>query len=246
MAEPTYTDAHRAFVQALMARAFVTDDEARSLLAAVLTVSEERQVMSHDVTQADLASFLATINKALSPYDYEVRSTVHQRTNGRYYAFVNITSDPLTQLATIYSPDEISFIKRVLDYMFDINNTQRQELVAVSSINVSNLAKVTPENRRESLSQNAGAVQSLTMTAAEAVVRDLVHQGWLEQVAEGWYTLAPRGLLELRTWLPETYNDEDVDGEEGNGGVQKVKYCLGCKGIVTMVWHFYTCDDAAE
>lgn len=183
----------------------------------------------------DLANFISTVNKALSPLDYEIRTTLHQGTNERYYALVNITSDPLTQLATTYTPDEISFIKRVLDMMFDTNNTSRQELMAVSSINISNLAKVSAEERRESLSQNSGAIQSLTMTAAESVAQSLVQQGWFEQAENGYYTLAPRGLMELKNWLPETYNDAGEEDEEDSRRPQKIKNCLGCKAIVTMV-----------
>ncbi|KAI5291363.1 hypothetical protein KEM54_005165 [Ascosphaera aggregata] len=235
MAELDYSNAHRAFVQAFMARPFMTADDVKSLMAAIFTVSEDRQIFGHDVRNTDIANFISTINKALSPFEYEIRTALHQITNERYYAFVNITSDPLTQLATMYTPDEISFIKRVLDFMFDTNNTSREELMAVSSIHISNLAKVTAEDRRESISQDAGTAQSLTMTAAEAVAQDLVHQGWFEQTGEGYYTLAPRGLMELKSWLPETYNDNEVDRDSGNGRPQKIKYCLGCKSIVTMI-----------
>ncbi|KAI5301912.1 hypothetical protein KEM56_001230, partial [Ascosphaera pollenicola] len=254
METPSYNDAHRAFLQAFMSCPVMTADDAKALLAAIQTISSGRtyqlpirielsyvangaageQVNSGDVRSTDLANFISTINKALSPLDYEIRTALHQGTNERYYAFVNITSDPLTQLATTYSPDEISFIKRVLDMMFDTNNTSRQELMAVSSINISNLAKVSAEDRRDSVSQNAGAVQSLTMTAAESVAQSLVQQGWFEQTENGFYTLAPRGLMELKSWLPETYNDDGFEDEEEAGRPPKIKTCLGCKAIVTM------------
>lgn len=39
MATPGYTDAHRAFVQAFMARPVMTADDAKSLLAAIMTIS---------------------------------------------------------------------------------------------------------------------------------------------------------------------------------------------------------------
>ncbi|KAI5307753.1 hypothetical protein KEM55_007508, partial [Ascosphaera atra] len=197
-----------------------------------LIEAEGRQVAPHDVSNADLNNHITIVNKALSRFDYEIRTAIHQITNERYCALVNSSSDPLTQLATTYTPDEISFIKRVLDAMFETNNTTRREAMAVSSINISNLAKVSAEDRRESLSQNAGSVQSLTMAAAETVTQNLVEQGWLEQAREGIYTLGPRGLLELRDWLIATYNDEE---DEEAGRHLKIKKCLGCKDIVTMV-----------
>lgn len=111
----------------------------------------------------------------------------------------------------------------------------------VSSMQALQLAKVPSDsNRRESTAVQAngtqgGAAQSLTMTQAETVMSSLVDEGWLEKSAKGNYSLSPRGLMELRGWLVDTYNDEDEEGHRG----RRVKFCAACKDILTVVCSFF-------
>jgi non-structural maintenance of chromosomes element 1 len=160
------------------------------------------------------------------------------------YALVNTTSDPLTQLATTYTVDEIAFVKRLLDAMFETHNTRRAEAMVVSSIQAMQLAKATSDGRRESTNASAnatatastsatnqGAAQSLTMSQAESMLARLVDEGWFEKSGKGFYSLSPRGLMELRGWLVDTYNDEDDEGHRA----RRIKFCAACKDIITVV-----------
>jgi non-structural maintenance of chromosomes element 1 len=150
------------------------------------------------------------------------------------YALVNTTSDPLTQLATTYTVDEIAFVKRLLDAMFETHNTRRSEAMVLSSIQALQLAKA-PSSSNSSSAENAnqgGAAQSLTMPQAETMLARLVEEGWFEKSPKGFYSLSPRGLMELRGWLVDTYNDDD--DEEGNRG-KRIKFCAACRDIVTIV-----------
>ena len=159
------------------------------------------------------------------------------RTNGgnnRVYALVNTTSDPLTQLATTYTADEIAFVKRILDAMFDTYNTRRSEAMVVTGMQAVQLAKVSSADRRESAATQqpqGGAAQSLTMQQAESVMKRLLDEGWLEKSRKGFYSLSPRGLMELRGWLVATYNEEDDEGRR----INKIKFCAACKDIITAV-----------
>ena len=148
----------------------------------------------------------------------------------RVYALVNTTSDPLMQLATTYSADEIGFVKRLLDAMFDTNNTRRQEAMAVSDTQAIQLSRAEGGGRRESQAQtqegSSGSAQSLTMTQAEIVLRRLVEEGWLEISRKGYYSLTPRALMELRAWLVTMYNEDNE---------KKIKFCAACKDIITVV-----------
>ncbi|KAL4939314.1 hypothetical protein BDV06DRAFT_38255 [Aspergillus oleicola] len=242
-----YTDANRAFLQALMARSTITLEEARPILAGILSVHGNETIAEEDITPSDLNEFISAANSAISPYDLEIRSTLpqaelHDPTNESYtpdrvYALINTTSDSLTQLATTYTPDEISFVKRVLDKMFEGNNSRLCEGMVVSSIEAVQQAKVSGENRRYSSAATqatqtqgtqGGAAQSLSMTQAEGVLKQLVEEGWFEKSRKGFYSLSPRGLLELRGWLVATYNDEE------GGRNQKIKFCAACRDIVTV------------
>jgi hypothetical protein len=204
-----------------------------------LGVHTGRATLPEDVTDADFNSYIAAASSALSPFDYEIRDTVHQVSKERVYAIVNSTSDPLTQLATTRSPEEIAFIKRVLDAMFETYNTPRQEIMGVTSMQALKLAKVG-QNRQSingsMVEDGEGTSQvsdkGLKQTDAQNLLASLVTEGWFERSKEGWYTLSPRALMELKSWLVATYNDPDLENDED--AWQRIKLCVACKSIVTI------------
>ncbi|EED14220.1 FAD dependent oxidoreductase superfamily [Talaromyces stipitatus ATCC 10500] len=249
MYEGNYNDSNRAFLQAFMARSTMTFEEAKPVLAAIFSAQENRQILAEDITQADLNSYISAANSAISPFDLEIRSakpqialdnnsTNNNNNNGStiqlVYALVNTTSDPLTQLATSYTVDEIAFVKRLLDAMFETYNTRRSEAMVLSSIQALQLAKVSSSSSSSTSAENAtnqdGAAQSLTMPQAETMLARLVEEGWFQKSAKGFYSLSPRGLMELRGWLVDTYNDDE---EEGNRG-KRIKFCAACRDIITV------------
>lgn len=240
----SYNNTHRAFLQVLLARPTLTFTEAKPLLAAIQTKQNPaRPVLEEDITRADFEQYIHAVNNAISPFDMEVRSTAHQSADGaEIFALVNTTSDALTQMATVHSADEIAFVKRVLDCMFETNNTRRAEIMAVSGQQALNLAKAPADNRRESgagTQTQAGANTqnaSLTMAQAEQTLRLLVAESWLEQSHRGFYSLSPRALMELRGWLFDTYNDrgnEDSEDSDPEQPHEKIKVCAACREIVT-------------
>jgi len=219
----SYNDSHRAFVQAFLSRSTLTLETARPILSAIFSVHEDREVLANDITVEDLNSYVTAANTALSPLDLEIRSGFHQVTRERYYCLVNTSSDALTQLATTYTADEINYVKRLLDAMFDTNNKGRKEAMCVSGIEAVQLAK---SGRRET--QAGTQAQGMGMRDAESVLARLVEEGWLEKSKKAFYSLSARGLMELKGWLVETYNDE----EEDEDGRTRIRFCTACKEIV--------------
>ena len=228
-----YNDTNRVFVQALLARNTLTFETAKPVLATIFSVHEGREVLSEDVTLEDLTSYVSAANSALSAFDFEIRSSFHQRTRERSWALVNTTSDPLTQLATSYTADEIAFVKRLLDYMFDgPANRGRKEAMCLGAMEAVQLARAG--NRRET--QNGAAQptrQNLSMKEAEDMLVKLVDEGWLEKSKAGFYSLTPRALMELKGWLVDTYNEPADDEDEVRR--DKIKSCHACKEIITRV-----------
>lgn len=229
----SYGDANRAFLQAFLARSVLTFEAVKPILAAVLTFRDGRDIAADDVAVEDFNVFVADANRRLSPLDLEIRSTFHQQTRERVYSLINTTSDSLTQLATTYTADEIVFVKRLLDAMFDgQNNKGRREAMCLSGIDAIHAGRA--QKRRETQEGN-GATQSSASTLstrdAEAMLAKLVDEGWLEKSRAGFYSLSPRALMELKGWLIDTYNDEDDDGERRD----KIKFCHACKEIITVV-----------
>lgn len=164
---------------------------------------------------------------------------MHQVSKERVYAIVNSTSDPLTQLATTRGPEEIAFVKRVLDAMFEKYNTQRQEIMGVTSMQALKLTKGGPnrQSANGSMLENGEeasqvADKGLKLSDAQNLLASLVEEGWFERSKEGWYTLSPRALMELKGWLVATYNDPDLENDED--AWQRIKFCVACKSIVTV------------
>lgn len=146
----------------------------------------------------------------------------------------------------MHSADEINYVKRVLDAMFETHNTRRREIMAIKGQNAINLHR--PNRNQQSGAATNGATQNgeglqgavgqgLTISQAERMLDSLVDEGWFERSTKGYYSLTPRSLMELRLWLLETYNEpqgEDED-EENEGRSERIKLCQACKEIVTIV-----------
>jgi hypothetical protein len=200
-----------------------------------------RQTLPEDVTEEDFKSYIDAASDVLSPFDFEIRNAEHQVSKERIYAIVNSTSDPLTQLATTRGPDEIAYIKRLLDAMFETHNTPRQEIMGVTGMEALKLAKPGGRNRQ---SVNGSRLEGdddevsqvvdkgLKPSEAESLLASLVAEGWLERSKEGWYTLSPRALMELKNWLVAAYNEGEA--EAGGDEWQRIKLCQACKNIITI------------
>ncbi|KAJ4165062.1 hypothetical protein LMH87_006709 [Akanthomyces muscarius] len=235
--ETQYGNTNRAFLQAMLGRSSMTFRESRSVIAAILNAENDGdQVRPEQVTEEMFDKLMGTAREAASLFDYEIRRTQHQVTKERVYAFVNTASDSQTQLATTFTHDELAFVKRALEAMFDKYNTPRMEVIALTDMQAVKLAR---PNRRESAvnrsedepTQSQATVdRGLKHSEVETVLENLVGGGWFEKSREGFYSLTPRALLELRPWLLGTFNYPDA--EEGEW--QRIKFCEACKDIVTV------------
>lgn len=228
-----YDDSNRAFLQAFMAHGTLTLRQAQPILAAIFTARGE-PTEANEVTKEDLQSYVSASQAALAQFDYEVRSTMHQVRKERVYAIVNTTSDAMTQLATLHSAEEIAFVKRVIDAMFEKYNTPRMEVMALDSLQANKLSRAPRPANDEAVedgdSQAQSQLKGLKSTEAEAMMQSMVDEGWFERSDSGLYSLSPRALMELRQWLLDSYNDPDGDEDDS---WQRVKFCEACKEIVT-------------
>ncbi|KAI1774921.1 Nse1 non-SMC component of SMC5-6 complex-domain-containing protein [Hypoxylon cercidicola] len=240
-------DGNRAFLQAFLARGTMTFKEAQSILAAIFTAQvilengegAEPTAVS-DVTREDFESYVSAASAAASPFDMEIRSTTHQVTRERVWALVNTTSDAVTQLATLLSAEEMAFVRRVIDAMFDKYNTPRMEMLCLDGMQANKLRTIpradanpdetqngdNDETQTQTQTQTSG-LKGLKPTEVERVMRVMVDAGWFERSRAGFYSLSPRALLELRSWLTDAYNDSE------EGAWQRVKFCAACREVVT-------------
>ena len=228
-----YDDSNRAFVQAFMARGTLTFPEAQRILAAIVSAQRGGERVDPDsVEREDFEGYIAMAREAVSPLDFDVRSTMHQVKKERLWALINAHSDPSTQLATSHTPDEISFIKRLLDAMFETYNSRRMEVMAVTAPQARKLARPVrnPQQNGDGEASQTSSDKGLKHSEVEALLVSLVDEGWLEKSREGFYSLSPRALMELWSWLMASYNDPDAGDDEW----QRIKFCEACKEIVTV------------
>jgi hypothetical protein len=256
-----YNDANRAFLQAFMARGTLTFREGQKLLAAIKGALEDPDSADPDavdpqsITMTDFENFIRSAREAVEPLDYDIRNMRDQVRGGgeRVWAFINAHSDPATQMATARNPEEVAYIKRLLDAMFEQYNTPRMEVMAVDEGQALRVSK--PPARRESgvhgngsngNTQNGGGdsdnengdgegedgmaavSRGLKHSEVLSLLASLVAEGWLDKSRDGFYSLTPRALMELWSWLMATYNDPDAEAEW-----QRIKFCEACKEIVT-------------
>ncbi|KOS21545.1 Non-structural maintenance of chromosomes element 1 -like protein [Escovopsis weberi] len=232
-----YGHGNRAFLQALLARGTITFKDSRPLIAAIMNAdrpNDDDLARPDHVTEDMFLDYIHKASQAASLFDYEIRSGVHQITKQRIYALINTASDPQTQLATTYSPEELSFINRVLDAMFDKFNTPRMESMCITGLQATRLSKPCESQAAggdQSLLQQeaAAADKGLKHSEVELVMSNLLAGGWFEKSKDNFYSLTPRALLELRPWLIDSYNDPDAEP----GDWQRIKFCEACKDIVT-------------
>ncbi|KAL2264358.1 hypothetical protein VTK26DRAFT_5784 [Humicola hyalothermophila] len=237
-----YSDAHRAFLQAFMARGTLTFPEAQRLLAAIKSASTGEATDPQSITMTEFENFVRTAREAVEPLDFDIRNTRDQVRGGgpRVWAFVNAHSDPATQMSTTRSAEEVAYIKRLLDAMFETYNTPRMEVMAVDegqALRVSRPARPREsgvagndeaEGDGDAATASQAANRGLKHSEVLSLLSSLVAEGWLEKSRDGFYSLTPRSLMELWGWLVATYNDPDSDTEW-----QRIKFCEACKEIVT-------------
>jgi hypothetical protein len=130
-----------------------------------------------------VAQNIADINEELSKFDFEIRSMRDQKDRSTTWAFVNSNPDTIIQGATHHSADEIAYFRRLLDAMFETNNTLRAEVMAVRANDAIHLNKNPPRAVEEVVPEGMHATSSggLTMKGAEDALKVFVDEGWLEK-----------------------------------------------------------------
>ncbi|KAF1948015.1 hypothetical protein EJ02DRAFT_429756 [Clathrospora elynae] len=237
-----YNWMHRAFLQSFQTHSVLTTDEMKPILASIMSAHTDRAWSAADITQPHLSNTIQTINTKIESYDYEIRSTKDQHTKESVWALVNNASDALTQFATTFSAGELGFVRRVLDYMFDTNNTANRQVMAIKHTDASNLARGPRRGGRQSQingtadeDSQAAAVADLGISISEAdtVLDSLVSAAFFQKSKHGYFSLAPRALMELRSYLKETYNEPASAGDDGDEEIIRIRDCYGCQAIVT-------------
>ncbi|KAH9856996.1 Nse1 non-SMC component of SMC5-6 complex-domain-containing protein [Lenzites betulinus] len=189
-------DVQRLFLQAILSRRILSQKLAAKIWEKCIDAVKEANDTLEIAYRADRNSwddFVTSVNEALNPLDLEF-AHLHDEVSGKeMYAVVNRKGDEIAQMATEYSATEIAYFKAVLEQIM---------LAPSESFCVSSLAALREVN---SLKTN------MTKSQAETTLGSFVARGWLLKSKLGRYSLATRTVLELQTYLRNTYEGEVLD-----------------------------------
>ncbi|KAG9296433.1 hypothetical protein G9A89_015025 [Geosiphon pyriformis] len=181
---PSYTNAHRLFLQASIAERVFLESKGLEIYKRVCEVTKN---MFH---QQDFEPFLDTINKRLNSMDMEFRKSLDESTGEALWALVNTSEDEIAKLATEYTPLEISYFKILIDMIVRADD----EAFSVSAISaLRECSRVKPP---------------MTKNAAEQLIQRFVDDKWLVKSLSGRYSMSPRTILELQNYLKQEFDDE--------------------------------------
>ncbi|BEJ03151.1 hypothetical protein CcaverHIS641_0103260 [Cutaneotrichosporon cavernicola] len=186
------THLHRVFNQSLLSRRAMTDDMMlemykRAVKAVAATDPEFEPPFRGNME--GLSAFLEQITTLLEPLGLLVKRGPDETTGRKWTALVNTegTGD-IAQLATDLTPLEISFVRVVIGAIV--------ESYPANSIGSRHAVGLVKDLNGQ-----------MTKSAAQALLKSLVSRGWLSISERGRYSLAPRGLLELDSYLRGEYDD---------------------------------------
>lgn len=180
---PEYTDAHKYFLQAMMQKGVVTEQECKALLV------ESCETVGDDATEYKLNSVIALINKKIQPFHLEIRKGINEDDGLDIYALISITDHDINHLAIggYFSKTEIEIFRRMVDLIVGSPDG------VVSSTEVLNIT--------EDLGQ-----KTISKADVELLISKLVKQQWIGE-NDGIVFLTARSVLELEPYLKNQPQD---------------------------------------
>ncbi|XP_077173232.1 non-structural maintenance of chromosomes element 1 homolog isoform X2 [Paroedura picta] len=214
------SDAHRHFLQALMALGAVGGPEAVALHRQCC----ERHRAPYAAEQLD--DFIAEANVPLQPLFLEIRKGLAEDTGTTWYALVNLAESEVTHMASNYSEAELELFKKTMDRIILSENG------FVSSTEILNLAdQLKPKKMRK--------------REAEQVLQRLGQDKWLSE-KEGEFTLHPRCILELEQYILSHYPESSCKCHICHALVVQSQVCTECGITMHMPCLARYCQGQAE
>ncbi|KAF9483921.1 hypothetical protein BDN70DRAFT_873327 [Pholiota conissans] len=189
-------DVERLFLQAVLSRGVMSAKLAQLLWEKsidAVNASDGALKLQYRNDKQSWDEFVTKINHSLDNFELEFRALHDEITGKEMYALVNRKGDDIAQMATDYTPIEITFFKAIVE---------RIMLAPHESYSISSMA---------ALREPTAAKLNITKSQAEVVLGSFVAKGWLLKSKKGRYSLSTRSLLELLPYLKSNYPDEIVE-----------------------------------
>ncbi|KAF9163951.1 hypothetical protein DFQ26_001952 [Actinomortierella ambigua] len=197
MAASGFTDTHRLFLQAAISRRHMDEVTARDLY---------QRVSEYDAGEYE--EFIGKLNEGLNSVEFEFRRAVDEVTGQPVLSLTNTNGQKIAQVATSYNPTELEFFKHLVDAIVNADD----EAFCIGS----KAALIESSN----LKNKDNKPLTLSKKDAESLLSRFVADQWFLRSSAGAYSLSMRTLLELQTYLKETYPDQ-------------IQECTLCMDIIT-------------
>ncbi|KAI9485356.1 MAG: Nse1 non-SMC component of SMC5-6 complex-domain-containing protein [Benjaminiella poitrasii] len=178
-----YNDSHRLFIQAMLSKRIIPESDAKNLYAKVYEMTEHSAVDDYHL-------FISALNKELAELDYTLRISHEERDGTPYLTLVNVKQDPVTELATTFTPTEISYIRELLEKIITADNDH----FAISA--------------RSAIKLGPSVESRLTSKDTQDILDCLVKDQWIAEAENGFYYLDTRAIAELQSYFREQYGED--------------------------------------
>ncbi|KAG5646662.1 hypothetical protein DXG03_002652 [Asterophora parasitica] len=189
-------DVQRLFLQAVFSRGILSAKLARTLwnksIVAVTAADPDFDAALQCNDEDSWNTIVTKINRSLDALDLEFRHLNDENTGTDMYAVVNRKGDEIAQMATDYTPAEITYFKAIIEL---IMLAPRESFSVSSTVALREVSAIKPKT-------------NMSKTQAEVVLGSFVARGWLVKSKRGRYSLSTRSLLELQSYLKSTYPEE--------------------------------------
>ncbi|XP_036352672.2 non-structural maintenance of chromosomes element 1 homolog [Ochotona princeps] len=175
------TDVPRGFLQLLMTPGVLEEWEVERIQRHCY------KVHGRNAPVEKLEDFIYTVNSALQSLYMEIKKGVTEDDGRPIYALVNLTTTPISKMATDFAENELDLFRKALELITD------SETGFASSTNILNL-----------VDQLKG--KKMKKKEAEQVLQKFVQSKWLIE-KEGKFTLHGRAILEMEQYIRETFPD---------------------------------------
>ncbi|KAI7858399.1 Nse1 non-SMC component of SMC5-6 complex-domain-containing protein [Circinella umbellata] len=191
-----YGDSHRLFMQSMLSHRILPLEKAHELYFKICDLTQSERVEFDD--------FFNVINAEIGEIDLALRTTNDERDGSTLLGLVNAKEDEIAQIATKYTPNEITYFREMLETII----TADDEKNAISSMVALRLGqKMKPQ---------------LSQKDTQALIDRFTEDGWICLTPDGSsYAIDTRSIMELNSYFREQYGD-------------MIKECMMCYDIVTM------------
>lgn len=224
-----YSDEHRIFLQAIMARGILNAEEVHTLLNMACRRCKVEIPTDPKGKMEKLKRFIQTINKELESVGLQIKKALDEdaKTRAAFFVLCNNydRSQEVSQLTVKamvdFSPNEMEYFKILLENILKSND---KEISPTSALNCANYVKNSNVNRK------------FTQQDGESALKKFVEHKWMKYDHprnQNQLRLSTRFLAEMDPYLKETYkkcteqNEEDLDEDfvEMARGIGKCQLC---------------------